>query len=77
MNEDLLKHRIETFEKRINNHSDRIDKIEQNQAEVKVQIENLIKSIEGLINTMKWSLGFMMSGVIGFFFYAVQNHLFK
>lgn len=77
MNEKLEQHILDNHEKRINNHADRLDKLEQNQVEFKVQIQNLVKSIEGLTSTLKWGLGFIMSGVIGFFFYAIQNHLFK
>ncbi|MDB8790677.1 hemolysin XhlA family protein [Romboutsia sp. 1001216sp1] len=77
MNEKLEQHILDNHEKRINDHSARLDKLEQNQVEFKVQIQNLVKSIEGLTSTLKWGLGFIMSGVIGFFFYAIQNHLFK
>lgn len=77
MNDELTVHQIETHEKRINNHSERIDKLEQNQVEFKVQIQNLVKSIESLTSTLKWGLGFVASGFVGFFFYAVQNNLFK
>lgn len=75
MNDELAIHQIETHEKRINNHSERIDKLEQNQAEFKVQIQNLVKSIESLTNTIKWGLGFVASGFVGFFFYVIQNNL--
>lgn len=77
MNEELFKHQLETHDKRINNHSERIDKLEQNQAEFKIQIQNLVNSIEGLTSTLKWLLGFVASGFVGFFFYAIQNSLFK
>lgn len=75
MNDELAAHQIETHEKRINNHSERIDKLEQNQAEFKVQIQNLVKSIENLTSTLKWGLGFVLSGFVGFFFYVIQNNL--
>lgn len=77
INDELTLHQIETHEKRINNHSERIDKLEQNQAEFKVQIQNLVKSIESLTNTLKWGLGFVVSGFVGFFFYVIQNNLLK
>ncbi|MEG0180779.1 MAG: hemolysin XhlA family protein [Peptostreptococcaceae bacterium] len=55
----------------------RVDKLEQGQAEFKVEIKNLCKSIEGLTSILKWVFGFLISGGVGFFFYAIQNHLFK
>ncbi|MFR3566417.1 MAG: hemolysin XhlA family protein [Paraclostridium sordellii] len=77
MNDEVKNHVIETHEKRINNHSERLDKLEQSDAKRDIQIDNLCKSIEGLINTLKWGLGFIFSGFVGLFFYAIQNHLFK
>ena len=77
MNNEVAEHMIKDHDKRINNHDERLDKLEQNDAKRDIQIDNLCKSIEGLVNTLKWGFGFVCSGVIGFFFYAVQNHLFK
>ena len=77
MNDEVKNHVIETHEKRINNHSERLDKLEQSDAKRDIQIDNLCKSIEGLINTLKWGLGFIFSGFGGLFFYAIQYHLFK
>ncbi|CEO27203.1 hemolysin XhlA family protein [Paraclostridium sordellii] len=77
MNDEVKDHMIETHEKRINNHSERLDKLEQSDVKRDIQIDNLCKSIEGLINTLKWGLGFIFSGFVGLFFYAIQNHLFK
>jgi hypothetical protein len=77
MNEEVKEHILDVHEKRINNHSDRIDKLEQHQCEFKVQIQNLVKSIEGLTTSIKWALGLFAGSFVGFFFYAVQNYLFK
>lgn len=77
MNEEVKDHMLDVHERRINNHSERIDRLEQSDAKMAVQIENLCKSIEGLISTLKWGLGFICSGGVGFFFYAIQNHIFK
>lgn len=77
MNDELTAHQLGAHEKRINNHSERIDKLEQNQVEFKVQIQNLVKSLESFTSTLKWSFGFLASGLVGFFFYAIQNNLFK
>lgn len=77
MNEEVKEHLLDVHEKRINNHSDRIDKLEQQQCELKVQIQNLVKSIDGLTTSIKWALGLFAGSFVGFFFYAVQNHLFK
>ena len=77
MNNEVAEHMLKDHDKRINNHDERLHRLEQNDAKRDIQIDNLCKSIEGLVNTLKWGFGFVCSGVIGFFFYAIQNHLFK
>lgn len=53
MNEELMKHQIETHERRINNHSEKIDKLENREAEMNVKIYNLCNSINSLTSVMK------------------------
>lgn len=77
MNVDVINHRLDTHEKRINNYSVRIDKLEQDGVKRDIQIENVCKSIEGLISTIKVSLVTITTSLIGFFFYMIQNNLFK
>lgn len=77
MNEELLNHQIETHEKRLNNHGNRIDKLEQSQASVNTKIENLCDQIKQLISIMKWYIGLTVGALIGFFFYAAQKGLIK
>lgn len=77
MNEEVKEHMIDVHEKRINNHSERIDKLEQSDVKRDIQIENLCKSIEGLTTSIEWALGLFAGSFVGFFFYAIQNHLFK
>ncbi|WP_290059860.1 hemolysin XhlA family protein [Paraclostridium bifermentans] len=77
MNEKVKEHIIDVHERRINNHAERIDKLEQNDVKRDTQIENLCKSIEGLTTSIKWALGLLSGSFVGFFFYVVQNHLFK
>lgn len=77
MNEELVKHELETHEKRINNHSDRIDKLEQNDVELKTEIKNLCDNIKQLTTIMKWFVTATVGALISFFFYAIQTGLFK
>lgn len=76
MNEELIEHKIELTERRLNNHDDRIDKLEQNDARKEIQIENICKSIEELTHTLKWGFGIVLTAVVGFCVYAIQSHLF-
>lgn len=53
--------KIDDHEKRINNHSVRIDKLEQDSAEYKTEIRNLCLKVEDLISTIKWGLGIFIT----------------
>ncbi|NEZ47221.1 hypothetical protein FDF74_08365 [Clostridium niameyense] len=77
MNEELINHQLEIHEKRLNNHAERLDRIEQSQSEFKVEIKNLCENLKTLTNTMKWFIGIWVTSLLGFFFYAVQHNLFK
>ncbi|KHO39111.1 membrane protein [Clostridium tetani] len=77
MNEQLIIHQIEIHEKRINNHAERLDKIEQSQSEFKIEIKNLCENLKILTNTMRWFMGIWVTSLLGFFFYAIQNGIFK
>ncbi len=74
---DYLKEKIDVTEKRLNSHSDRLDKLEQFRASTDTQIRNLIAKIDGLITTIKWSSGFFIGGVVAFFFYALERGIIK
>ncbi|WP_142415393.1 hemolysin XhlA family protein [Hathewaya massiliensis] len=69
--------KIEVHERRINNHSERIDKLEQYQSKTEAKIENLCEQISSLVSTMKWFIGLLVGSFVGFFFYAIQRNLFK
>ena len=76
MSEELLEHKVKIHEQRINNH-DRIDKLENKQAEMAVKIENLCNTIDKLaINLNKLTYA-IITALVSFFFYAIQNNLFK
>lgn len=70
-NEDLckkvqenFKETLKTHETRLNNHGDRLDVLEQDGRDAKVQIVNLIKSIDGLVSTMKWLIGLLVPTIV-------------
>lgn len=84
MNEELclerhkrIDEKVEVHERRINNHSERIDKLEQYQSKTEAKIESLCDQIGSLVNTMKWFIGLLVGSFVGFFFYAIQHNIFK
>ena len=69
--------KIERNETRLNNHSERIDALEQHRSGIEQQIKNLMEQMQSLITTMRWFTGLLIGSFVGFFFYAVQSGLFK
>jgi len=61
MNDELIKDKLETHERRLNDHSGRIDKLEQRGAAVDTKIENLCEQIKNLVNTLKWGFGILVT----------------
>lgn len=77
MNDELVKHQIEVHDRRLNDHSKRLDKLEQNDVELRTEIKNLCDNIKQLTTIMKWFITAILGAFISFFFYAVQNNIFK
>ncbi|HAT4106037.1 TPA: hypothetical protein I9Z35_000500 [Clostridium perfringens] len=77
MNEELIDHRMEKVENKLDEHDSRIDALERNDAKKEVQINNLIKSIDTLVMVLKGLITVIGGCLVTFFFYAIQNHIFK
>jgi hypothetical protein len=77
MNDELIKDKLDTHERRLNDHSVRLDRLEQRGAAVDEKIENLCAQIKNLVTTMRWFIGLIVGAFVSFFFYAIQNNLFK
>lgn len=77
MNEELIHHEIEVHDKRLNDHSARLDKIEKHQAEFSVKIENLCNDIKNLTSALKWLCGLLGTSFVGFFFYMIEHYIIK
>lgn len=65
--------KFETHEKRLNNHGERIDKIEQFRSSTEIEIKNLIEQIKALVSTMKWFIGLTFTTLVGFFIWYIQQ----
>jgi len=71
-----INYRLDVTEKRLNNHSERLDKIELVNDRLEERLNSLITQLENLNKTMKWFIGLLVGSFVAFFFYAVQNGLF-
>jgi len=56
-----IKEKLELHDTRLNNHSNRLDKLEQNETENRTEIKNLIKKMDDFINTIQWGLGIFVT----------------
>lgn len=72
---EAIDKKFETTEKRLNNHDDRIDKLEQNGVRLEERLDSLIKQLSSLNTIMRWFLGLMIGAFVSFFFYVVQQKI--
>jgi|LSQX01.2.fsa_nt_gb hypothetical protein len=69
--------KLNIHEKRLDKHSDRLDKLEQYQSRTEAIIKNLCEKIDSLVTTMRWFIGLLVGAFVTFFFYVVQRGVFK
>ena len=62
-----------TVERRINNHSDRIDKLEQFKSSTENELRNLVEQIKNLVATLKWMITTAIVSLLGFFIWYIQS----
>ena len=60
-------------ERRMNNHGDRIDKLEQFRSSTENEMKNLIEQIKSLVSTIKWMVTTTIMILAGFFIWYVQQ----
>ena len=77
MNEEVVKEKLETHERRINNHADRLDKLELHEAARDVKIDNLCEKLEKQTKSINALRGAVATELVGFFFNAIQSGLFR
>ncbi len=82
--DDLIKQKfkridekMDVHEHRLNNHSTRLDVLERETTRFEAVLEGLIKQLEALNITMRWLIGVLVGALVSFFFYAIQQGLFK
>ncbi|MFU0784480.1 MAG: hypothetical protein ACFWT2_15520 [Thermoanaerobacterium thermosaccharolyticum] len=70
-------YRLDVAEKKLDNHTARLDKIELANGRLEERLNNLITQLENLNKTMKWFIGLLVGALVSFFFYAIQHNIFK
>ena len=75
LNDEVIEYMINQHEVRLNQCIAKIEKIESNQAEINVRIDNLCKSIESLTGAIKWIIGLSLTTFLGVFIWFIQNYI--
>lgn len=76
MNEEKVEHILDVHDKRLNDHSGRLDTLEKSESAMTERVKNLCEKIESQTKTLNALIGVMAAGLVGFFFYAVQAGIF-
>lgn len=69
--------KLESHERRLDIQSEKLDRIELASGRLEERINNLITQLENLNKTIKWFITALVGAFISFFFYAVQQGLFR
>lgn len=64
---------LDNHKKRLDGHSERIDKLEQFESSTRVEIRTLIEQVKSLINAIKWLIGVIVTTLGGFFIWYIKN----
>lgn len=70
---DRINECFDRHERRLNNHSERIDKLEQFESSTIVEIRNLIDQVKTLVNSIRWGMGLTITTLLGFFIWYIQR----
>lgn len=73
MNEELIKDKLETHERRLNKHGEILDKLEQDNASFKAELKNLCEDLKQLTSVLKALIGVGATALVGFFIFSVEN----
>ncbi|MSU03200.1 hemolysin XhlA family protein [Tissierella pigra] len=77
MNYEVMEMKINEHDEKLLELDKRLDKNDRENAEFRIQIKHLCETIQGLTTTMRWFIGLFAGAFVSFFFYAIQQILFK
>ena len=76
MNDEKLEHIIKVHETRINDHGERLDKLELQSGRLEERITALCDKLESQTKALNWLIGLAATGLVGFFMFVIQNGIF-
>lgn len=74
---ERMNERLIIQDKRLDNHSERLDALENYKYMIDERINNLIAKMDDLMGTMKWLTRGVGTAIIGLIVYIVQQFLLK
>lgn len=69
----ILEKSSDLLERRVNNHSDRLDLLEQTSAAREKEIANLIDQLKSTTSAIWWLIGIFFASYMGFFIWYIQG----
>jgi chromosome segregation ATPase len=75
MNDELVKDKLETHERRLNKHGEILDRLEQDNASFKTELKNLCENLKQLTSVLKGLIGLGATALVGFFVYYLENFI--
>lgn len=82
-NKDLCVERHENITKkddeqdrRLDGHDVLLENLQIKEGIHQTQINQLVLSIDNLVKIIKWLIGISATGLVGFFFYAIEQKIF-
>lgn len=72
---DRVNEKLQIQDKRLDNHSERLDVLENYKYMIDERINNLIAKMDDLMGTMKWLTRGVGTAIIGLIVYIIQQFL--
>lgn len=72
---DRVNEKLQIQDKRLDNHSERLDMLENYKYMIDERINNLIAKMDDLMGTMKWLTRGVGTAIIGLIVYIIQQFL--
>lgn len=71
----IVDDKISVHDKRLDNHSERLDKLENYKYMIDERINHLIEKIDDLMGSMKWLTRGIGTAIIGILVYVIQQFI--
>ena len=74
---EQINEKLELHNRRLNSHAEEIETLKISDATNTNEIKNVCKQMSSLTKAIWGLVGMVGTALVGFFFYAIQTHIFK